>query len=428
MLFLSVLVSFFARARDAVALQPLDDFVASSRVKNPDNRAMGAIVDQRNAEVDTARGRYLPSLTAQGLYGHNQYELELSFPFPNAPSYLLVPKNQVDGLFTVAVPLIQIAGWRAKDAAEAAVRASDASRANTELSIERAVTSDYYTLIASESVLTLAEQSLLVSEQNRKLVDDRNQAGLASELDLQRATADVARTKQDIASAERSVILLRRHLETLSGIAPEPAQSPIEDDLHEEAPLDVWMKRSSGGDLIAVRSAILERVAAEQAAEAANAGWYPTIAGQAQERVTNATGFLGNHSSAYFVGISASWKIDYTLNPAVREKVAAAAAARAAEDKSRRAAEDAVYQAWQDVKAGIAQAQAARARVTAARLALKAARDRYTAGNATQLEVVQSQQDAFSADVARVQADASLQFSRAELRLSTRTNTEDRAR
>jgi outer membrane protein TolC len=56
--------------------------------------------------------------------------------------------------------------------------------------------------------------------------------------------------------------------------------------------------------------------------------------------------------------------------------------------------------------------------ISASRLASELARDRYTVGAATQLEVVQAQQDAFSADVARIQADAELAYARAALRVS----------
>jgi outer membrane protein len=423
----STLISIVAPTSEARALQPLDAFVASSRTKNPDNRAVSAIVAQRQAEADVAKARYLPSFTAQGLYTHNQYELELSFPFPNAPTYLLVPQDQFDAYFTVTVPVIQIAAWRQRGAAVASAQAAEASRANTQLSIELAITRDYYTLLASEAVVTLAKQSLDVAERNRKLVDDRHAAGLASNLDLERATADVARSTQDVAAAERSVIGTRRSLETLSGMTPEPTDAFPEDDMHEEAPLASWMARS-GEDLVAVRGAALDRDAAEKAAFAADAAWLPSVAAQAQERVTNATGFLGNHSAAYSVGLAATWRLDLAIAPTTRAQGAAAAAARAAEDKTRRAAADATYQAWQDVKVGITQARAARAQVAAARLALEAARDRYVAGNATQLDVVQAQRDAFGADVARVQAEINLQFARARLRLSTRTSIDEPAR
>jgi len=44
--------------------------------------------------------------------------------------------------------------------------------------------------------------------------------------------------------------------------------------------------------------------------------------------------------------------------------------------------------------------------------------DRYKAGSATQLDLLQAQRDAFTAEVSRIQADADLANSRAQLRLS----------
>ena len=46
------------------------------------------------------------------------------------------------------------------------------------------------------------------------------------------------------------------------------------------------------------------------------------------------------------------------------------------------------------------------------------ARSRYQAGTTTQLELLQAPRDAFAAEVARIQADADLLNSRAQLRLS----------
>jgi outer membrane protein TolC len=51
-------------------------------------------------------------------------------------------------------------------------------------------------------------------------------------------------------------------------------------------------------------------------------------------------------------------------------------------------------------------------------MASEQARQRYQAGTATQLDLLQAQRDAFNADVARIQADADLVNARAQLRLS----------
>ncbi|WP_394829244.1 TolC family protein [Pendulispora albinea] len=400
----------------AHALQPLETFLAGARATNPDNREAAATLRQRRAELDVATGRLLPSLTGQGTWVHNQYEAV--FQAPTGESLTIQPKNQLDGYVTLAVPLVDVGAWMKRSAAKVSRDAAAASRDQTELTVERDVTRLYYQVLADEAVLASATKSFDTAEGNRKLVTDRRELGTASELDFQRAETDVAKASQDMATAGQSLVNDRRSLETLSGIDPEPGAGFPEDDLHEEAALAVWLG-SGGEDLVAVRAAVLDTEAATKSRDAAKADWLPTLSAQAQNRFTNATGFAGR-SSIYTIQATATWKLDFTLGPGVRAQNAAVDAAKAREDKTRRAAADAIYQAWNQVRAGIAKARAARAQVGAATLAADLARVRYGSGVATQLEVVQAQRDLFSAEVSRVQADSDLQYARALLRLSAR--------
>jgi outer membrane protein TolC len=106
------------------------------------------------------------------------------------------------------------------------------------------------------------------------------------------------------------------------------------------------------------------------------------------------------------------------LAPQARAQAAAAAGTRAREDKTRRQVEDAIFDAWQRVATSIDKSRSARSQVQSSASAAELARVRYVGGVATQLDVLQAQQDAFSADIARIQADADLAYARAELRLA----------
>jgi outer membrane protein len=151
------------------------------------------------------------------------------------------------------------------------------------------------------------------------------------------------------------------------------------------------------------------------------------VTGQAQEKFTNATAFAGGHSAYYLLQIAANWRLDNTVLPQIRQQDAYAAEAQAQEDKARRAAQDAVFRDWHQIQADVEASRSARAQVTATKLAASLAEDRYESGVATQLDVLQARQDAFAADVARIQADADLAYARAALRIdSGRLPTEDR--
>ncbi len=327
----------------------------------------------------------------------------------------------------LAVPIINIAAWDRRSASKATLAGAKADEANAAIAVQKGVTRDYFELLAYEAVLQSATKNLEVAQHNVKLARDRKESGTGSELEVQRALADEARATQALTGAQLNVTDLRRDLLSLSGVAPEPASTFPEDDLHEEASLEGWM---SGADKVpSVKSAEESRLAAERASRAAWASFWPTLSGVAQEKFTNATAFTGGHSDVYLLQLVANWKLDMTILPQVRAQDAVAAAARASEDKARQAAEDSVYRDWQQVRADIDASRSARAQVSATQLAASLAEDRYQSGVATQLDVLQARQDAFAADVARIQADADLAYARTALRLdSGRWNGEENAR
>lgn len=410
--------------RPSLALQPVAEFLAHAKTWNPQNRAAHATTAQRDAEVGVSTGNLLPNLAAQGTYTRNEYEVttaSLLSPStagalpPGSAPIVIQPYNQLDANVTLTVPLINIANWDRRDAAKATLEGARADEAGTELTVEKNVLRDYYTLLADEAVLLSAGKNLEVAQHNVKLARDRRESGTGSELDVQRGLADQAKAEQNVTSAQLGVTNTRRDLYSLSGLAAEPASTFPEDDLHEEPALENWTGKADATP--SVKSAAATRTEAELGAQAANTGWLPTLSGIAEEKFTNATAFVGGHTAIYLLQVQASWKLDTTILPQIRAQNAAAAAARANEDHARQVAEDAVFRDWQQVRADIDSARASRAQVAAAQLAASLAEDRYENGVATQLDVLQARQDAFSADVARIQADADLAYARVALRL-----------
>ncbi len=315
----------------------------------------------------------------------------------------------------LTVPLVKIADRDRRAAAKASFVGARADEENAQLTVEKGVLRDYYTLVGDEAVLRSATQNLEIAEHNLGLARDRKESGTGSELDVQRAVADRAKAQQNETAAQLGVTNTRRDLYSLSGLEAQPADAFPEDDLHEEPPLESWMGKTS--TVPSVRSAAANRERAEEGARAASTGWLPSVDATAEEKFTNATAFAGGHTGVYLLQLVATWKLDMTIRPQIRAQNAAAAAARAGEDQARQTAEDAVFRDWQQVRADIESAQSSRAQVVAAKLAASLAADRYESGVATQLDVLQARQDAFSADVAQIQADADLAYARVALRL-----------
>jgi outer membrane protein len=331
---------------------------------------------------------------------------------------VIQPYNQLDANLGISIPLIDVSAWKRLAAANASVEVSQLNERVAQLEVETQVSRSYYQLLGQEAVLEAAKRALSVAHANLELVQTRAASGAASELELQRGRAEVARAEGDLAAAEFAVTTARRQLSTATWLDPEPATGFIEDDLHEEAPLATWMLRA--GSTPRVRLAEISRQAAEKSLAASKAAWLPTLSASAQERFTNATGFAG-HNAVYVLQASLSWRVDATVPANVRAQDAALATTALRRERAERGVQDTIYQAWHQVRASIERSRAARAQVSASRQAVELARDRYSVGAATQLDVIQAQQEAFRADVSRIQADTELAYARLALRTSTGT-------
>jgi outer membrane protein len=410
------LAATFGGVGKAHALQPLSEFRAGARTKNLDVRESAQVTAQRDAEATQASYKLLPSLVATAGYTRNQYESVVTTPIGNGETHTatITPKNQLDGLVTVSIPIIDVASWRRVGASEAIADAQVARGTATQLDVESNVTRAYYQVVADEALLAAAQRTVAASEESLGVVRQRHEAGMASELDLRRSAAEVDQRKQSVAEADYQLAVARRSLATLSGIAPTPdttGGAVPADDLHEESSLVSW--ESSAGELPHVQAARLDVRAAEKNAGVTAAALLPTIAASGTERLTNAAGF--GQSPSWSAGVLLTWRLDASTVPAIRAQDAAAAAARVREEKQTALVRDQIHDAWQRVRAQIAKSRAARAQLDASRVAERLAGERYRAGTATLLDVIIAERDAFSAEIAQIQADSDLAYARAAL-------------
>lgn len=401
-------------AGDARATQPLAAFLDRATAQGFDAREVAATERQRVSEADVALGRLLPSLSARGVYTHNQYEAAATLP-GMTERLVITPKNQLDAVLQLDVPIVDLANYHRYRAARAVAESAAEQRQAASIDISRGVARAYYQFLGASALLDAARASVSAAEANRSVVDDRRALGAATDLDHERALASLARAEQDVADATLGVALSARALESLSGLAPEPAAAFPEDDLHGEGLLAAWLERARESPAIRAGRKLTD--ASEATRTAASRSLLPTLSGSAQERVTNATGFAGRNA-AYTLQLVLAWRLDYSTWAGQDAQLAALDAQRVRVERTERAVLDAAFEAFQRVEAGIAKSRAARVQAAAAARAAELSLDRYGAGVATQLDVTQAQRDAFQAAAARIQADADLAYARAALRLA----------
>ena len=397
----------------ALALQPIDDFVRGAEATHPELQEANAVRAQRDAEKHMATWRLLPSFAASGSYTRNQYEIVVTFPDRSGPEPIIA-QDQFDAALELSVPLVNVAAWEAKAASSAQLDLADASAEVTRLDLRRRVARSYYQLVATSAVRRVAEQSLVLARESASVATARRNDGAATQLEVERATAEVARAEQDVTAATLSETLARRELRTLTGVEPAGVGEFPVDDLHPEAPLPEWTALTdSVPRLEAARAA--ERAAQKQTS-AAKASLYPILSGSAKERFTNATALYGAEAFyAFQVGLT--WKLDGASYYATKAASAQVTAAQARELGSRQRVEDDIFAAWHQVAAGLERARAARRQAEAAERARELAQSQYSEGMVVQLDALTARQTAFAADVARIQVDADLAYSRALLRI-----------
>jgi outer membrane protein TolC len=405
-------------ATRAHALQGLDEFVAASK-NNPSRKEADATAKQREAEADQTVARLLPTLTAKATYTRNQYDATTA-----NGTITITPKDQLDGLFSLNVPLVDVGSWMRIGGANAASDASRARLDGTVASIEKDVTRAFYQVVASEATVQSALKALAVNEENKVLVVRRKEAGSASDLDVERAKAQIERSKQVLATAEQQRNVARRQLETASGLKPTDGASALpSDDLHAAPAFDA----SAVARLPDARAADLDVKAADKNETAAWAALAPTLNAQASERITNATGFSG-HETSWAIGLTLQIVLDPQAVYVAKAQAAAKVAASARAERTKAQLGDQVFQEVEEIRAQIAKYKAASAELEASDKAAKLARERYQSGAATQLEVMQADKDAFAADVARIQSLADLAFARASHAIDMKSGKGEGAR
>ena len=408
----------------AFAQQPLEEFLAGARRTNSDLQVASATIEQQEGESLATLGRALPSLTARGVYTRNEYEVRLdpsSFLGSAAPaggpsqSFIIQPLNQFDATVQLDAPLIDLAAWKRVTAQHAAERAAHRRADATMMDVQMQVARNYYQLVGARSLRQSAERTLEAALTNLGLTRTRQVGGVATDLDVNRAQAEVERAHLSISDAELTTALAGRALLTLTGVAPTNATRSESDDLPAELPLIEWEQSVTESPSVAV--AAEQRRGSEATATAARFALLPSLSAGAQGHLTNATGFVG-HQAIYVLTATLNWRLDVTSIGTVRSGEAAAHLARVREGIARQAALDEIHESWSRVSNGIAKSRAARAEALASTAAVERARERYREGAGTHFELVQAERDAYSAEVSRIQADAALSYARVALRLN----------
>ncbi len=412
-----VMVWAAALVASTAGAQPLTTFLEAAAANNVDGRLSVQATSSAQGSFGQQWGGLLPTLSANGGYTRNQFAAVIDLPTGATTSekITIIPQDQLEATLKAEVPLVDVSRWFKVSAASSTADAARTREALTADQVRRQVVSAYYSYAGAQGLLDSARKSLGVAEAQLEQQSARKAAGVASELEVVRASAEVERTRQVVADAESLLATSRRSLRTVSGLEPRGSAALPQDDLHPEAALNDLEGRAPS--LPAVEAAVKDAQTATTNSIAASTALIPTVSGQFTQRLTNATGFQ-NQFAVWNAGFTFSWRGDVGALQALRVADAAQQTAQLNAEKARLAAIDQVHSDWQRVRAAIIKVKAANAQVTSAQRAQALAKERNTAGVATQLDVIQADRDLFSAEVNDITARLDLASARASLKLS----------
>ncbi len=274
------------------AQQPLSELLRAAAERSFEARLARAALDEAGGGADQARGRLLPSLSAQVGYTRNQQEVVAEFPAGpggDLQQATITAEDQLEASIRLDVPLVDVAAWSRFLGAEQRTEAARARLAQAALSVSATVVQAYYRLVAARALVEVSDRAIATAEQNLRAVEARAAAGVASEVDRHRTRADVARAQQSRAEAELEAALAARQLEQVTGLRPSPARVPLDDALQEEGLIERWLGQVE--DTPAVQAADRDVRAAELERDAAWQSMLPVLSAFASERLTNAAGF-----------------------------------------------------------------------------------------------------------------------------------------
>ncbi len=289
----------------------LTGLIARAADENLDLKQAAARIEAARAGVGFARGEQLPAVTAPGQIEAGRVSEGV------APT--LSGRNRTDTLYSVGLDSTwEIDLWgriaRSVEAADAGLQASVEDYRDVLVSLYAAIADRYVQIRTFQARIESAKGNIATQQQTLRLVRDRRDAGLASDLEVAQARLNLATTEASVPLFERLVaseihalaVLLGQPPAAMYAVVEERADIPGEPDTVIVAlPRDLLRQRPD------IRRA--ERQLAEQTARIgiATADLYPRFSlfgFFAFESFSAGTVFNGN-SLTYGLGPTVSWNV-----------------------------------------------------------------------------------------------------------------------
>jgi CzcA family heavy metal efflux pump len=379
----------------------LADARALLRVESLDLKALKTQSLVADALVKQAWSTVIPTFSAGANYSVNQEEINASFgpPMPGVEPIVIQPKTTWNWNVSASLRM----NFRALSLLKQAYlqqELADLSVKSMIRQLDLGLVQSYYALLTTRRVMEIGQEQLLSAETLLKATNARRDAGTATEFEVTRAELQVVQAQKAVERARLNFVNIRVGLADLLQTKPDFDVLEAADTL---AP-----------DLEEVRAKSEKRSDLEESAKNVEfnelrlremyLNYLPTLSATFTFAQQKATAF-GDSDPRWTLTFGANWTIwDGGFREGEVDKVEAALiAAQAQEKKLQSSVGAAIDQAWADYLSSVTQMESGKTQVALAETASKQASIAYQYGAATQLDVINAEDQVAVARLALLQ-------------------------
>jgi outer membrane protein len=386
----------------AAQAETLAEAVALAYQSNPQLQSQRAIQRQLDESYVQARAGFRPSASASGSASYT----EIDGPDRNS---LGVNATATQPLYT---------GGRvsaAVNAAEATVLAGRQSLRVTEQTILQSVVQAYVDVLRDQQIVAIRQQSVTVLGSQFEETGARFEAGLLTRTDVARAEAQLAASRAQLTSAQAQLQISRAAYATAVGQNPGELIQPT---TLPNLPADVSQAFAAAEDNNPnLRRAQIAEQASRYRVAQVRAQRNPTVSLQASAGYSGLADPFGSFNHELRASVVASQPLftGGVTSSQIRSALEQNNSDRILIEQARRAAVQAVSQAWNQMLAAQGNITSNDQAVNAATVAFEGAQEQYRVGLSTTLDVLLAQESLRTAQLSRVQAQRDLYVSQASL-------------
>ena len=356
--------------------------------------------------VPQGRALLFPSLRLSGETTYNEADFDLTGDFGGVP--LIGGErsfNQRGFALTLLQPIFNKESFAAYRQSQARERQAEGVIALARQELLLRVTSAYFEVLRAEDNATLSRAQKDAIAGQLAAAKKRFDIGSATIVDANEAQARFDLVSAQLIAAENDLEMARRALQRIIGVLP-PVLAPLGDSVPLTPPdppdMQSWVDAAVTQNPQVRASQELVSVA-RQEIERNRAGHYPSldlVAGYSDVTASGGVTFnVGSETTNRSVGLQVNWPLYLggAVNSRVREALARLEETQARLEDARRAATLAAQEAFMGVQSGVARVRALSQALVSGQSSLQSTQRGLEVGVRTSLDLLDAQQQVFSA-------------------------------